>query len=207
MVSRRLAAPFKSYSCVVRSFLFRELLARVEHDEFVLQVVERAVDDFPLFLNLQPLDADAVELHLQGLYLRFDVRLLLVEFAQPVEVRMVQVRLRLVHVGHDAVKLDLALTLSGWEFFPDFLFFHSRTVRLIVISAFCMFRMPTVRHAVLDGFAVLVGATAMMCRHGHDGKSRSMFAKEEEIRSPPPAITEPDAEDSDWKILFHYHSF
>ena len=60
---------------------------------------------------------------------------------------------------------------------------------------------------VLDGIAVLVGATAIMCRHGNDGKLPSMFAKEEEIRSPPPAIAKPYAEDSDWYILFHNHSF
>lgn len=103
---------------MVRSFLFRILLARVEHDEFVLQVVERAVDDLLPVLNLQPLDADAVELHLQGLYLRLDVRLLLGEFTQAVEVRMVQVRLRRVHVGHQSVELDLGLTLSGGGNFP-----------------------------------------------------------------------------------------
>ena len=58
--------------------------------------------------------------------------------------------------------------------------------------------MPTMRHAVLDGFAVHILTHVKVKAHWHDGKVCGMFSKEEEITSPPPAVTELEAEDSNW---------
>ena len=62
---------------------------------------------------------------------------------------------------------------------------------------------PAMDGAVLDGFAVHVLALVVMEAHWHDGESRSMLAKEEEITSPPPSVGKLDTENFDWKILSH----
>lgn len=65
------------------------------------------------------------------------------------------------------------------------------------------FRTPAERVTVLDGLAVHVLALMMMEAHGHDSKGGAVLADKEEILAPPPAIAKLDAEDADWKILFH----
>lgn len=62
---------------------------------------------------------------------------------------------------------------------------------------------PAERVAILDSLAVHVFALMKVIAHGQDGKGRGVLAKEEEILAPPPAVGILDAENLDWKILFH----